>query len=277
MFLIETERGCSRGCTLLRDAQVDQRRHAHRARRDGARHDSRRRAARGSRRRGRERSPADRVNRRTRSPTAGARWGSRRCAPTGSRHTEGFVAALARVGYRTLTTAMDGTSERVREHARPPRAAQAPRAVRRAREEARHGPAQALPDGRHPGRDRRRRRRVRRVHRGAVAHRPRGPRASRPSARSGTRRSTRAPFAGIDVVDDRLDACAAASAGAPTCARRARGGRGSSTCSRRAARPRGSPSSTRSPRAGPSAPTSGRSRAIERTPRRKLSIALDSP
>ena len=32
MFLIETERGCSRGCTLLRDAPVDQRRHAHRAR-----------------------------------------------------------------------------------------------------------------------------------------------------------------------------------------------------------------------------------------------------
>lgn len=30
-------------------------------------------------------------------------------------NTEGFVAALARVGYRTLTTAMDGTSERVRE------------------------------------------------------------------------------------------------------------------------------------------------------------------
>jgi radical SAM superfamily enzyme YgiQ (UPF0313 family) len=29
--------------------------------------------------------------------------------------TEGFVAALGRVGYRTLTTAMDGTSERVRE------------------------------------------------------------------------------------------------------------------------------------------------------------------
>jgi radical SAM superfamily enzyme YgiQ (UPF0313 family) len=29
--------------------------------------------------------------------------------------TEGFVAALARVGYRTLTTAMDGTSVRVRE------------------------------------------------------------------------------------------------------------------------------------------------------------------
>ncbi len=29
--------------------------------------------------------------------------------------TEGFVAALARAGYRTLTTAMDGTSERVRE------------------------------------------------------------------------------------------------------------------------------------------------------------------
>ncbi|MGH7271146.1 MAG: B12-binding domain-containing radical SAM protein, partial [Polyangiaceae bacterium] len=29
--------------------------------------------------------------------------------------TEGFVAALARVGYRTLTTAMDGTSDRVRE------------------------------------------------------------------------------------------------------------------------------------------------------------------
>jgi radical SAM superfamily enzyme YgiQ (UPF0313 family) len=30
-------------------------------------------------------------------------------------NTEGFVAALARAGYRTLTTAMDGTSERVRE------------------------------------------------------------------------------------------------------------------------------------------------------------------
>ncbi|HEX3772320.1 MAG TPA: radical SAM protein [Polyangiaceae bacterium] len=30
-------------------------------------------------------------------------------------NTEGFVAGLARVGYRTLTTAMDGTSERVRE------------------------------------------------------------------------------------------------------------------------------------------------------------------
>jgi radical SAM superfamily enzyme YgiQ (UPF0313 family) len=30
-------------------------------------------------------------------------------------NTEGFVAALGRVGYRTLTTAMDGTSERVRD------------------------------------------------------------------------------------------------------------------------------------------------------------------
>jgi radical SAM superfamily enzyme YgiQ (UPF0313 family) len=30
-------------------------------------------------------------------------------------NTEGFVAALARVGYRTLTTAMDGTSDRVRD------------------------------------------------------------------------------------------------------------------------------------------------------------------
>ena len=30
-------------------------------------------------------------------------------------NTDGFVAALARAGYRTLTTAMDGTSERVRE------------------------------------------------------------------------------------------------------------------------------------------------------------------
>jgi radical SAM superfamily enzyme YgiQ (UPF0313 family) len=30
-------------------------------------------------------------------------------------NTEGFVAALGRVGYRTLTTAMDGTSEKVRE------------------------------------------------------------------------------------------------------------------------------------------------------------------
>src|SRR5260370_41114361 len=34
---------------------------------------------------------------------------------------EDFVAALARVGYRTLTTAIDGTSQRVRS-ALPPRA-----------------------------------------------------------------------------------------------------------------------------------------------------------
>ena len=37
MFLIETERGCSRGCTLLRDAALDQRRDAHRTQGSGSR------------------------------------------------------------------------------------------------------------------------------------------------------------------------------------------------------------------------------------------------
>ena len=44
--------------------------------------------------------------------------------------SDAFVAALARVGYRTLTTAMDGTSERVREslerRARPEHLVSAP-------------------------------------------------------------------------------------------------------------------------------------------------------
>ena len=69
---------------LLRDAPLDQRRHAHRAEGEDPRVDPRRRAARRPRRRGGERSPEDRVDRRALSPSAAARSASRPCGPIAS-------------------------------------------------------------------------------------------------------------------------------------------------------------------------------------------------
>ena len=174
-------------------------------------------------------------------------------------NTEGFVAAL---GARRLPHAhdRDGRHERARaRHPRPPRAAEAPLAVRRAREEARDGPAQALLDDRHPRRDRRRRRRVRRLHRRALAHRARSRSGSPRSARSATPPST--PRRSRASASSRTASigCDGACAGGSTSGRRARAGPGSSTCSRRAARPRAWPSSMPWPRAARSGPTSGRS------------------
>jgi len=114
MFLIETERGCSRGCSYC----------------------VMRRSTNG----GMRIVPAERVLSAIpadahRVGLVGAAvsdhpkiveilnaLGDRGCSvglsslrPDRLANTEGFVPALARVGYRTLTTAMDGTSERVRD------------------------------------------------------------------------------------------------------------------------------------------------------------------
>ena len=112
---------------VLRDAPLDQRRHAHRA--GGAillETIPQRRAARGARGRGGERSPEDRRASSTRWPIAGARWASRRCGPTGSESDE-FVA---RARARGLPHAHDGDGRHERappRDARAPRAPQAPR------------------------------------------------------------------------------------------------------------------------------------------------------
>ena len=48
----------------------------------------------------------------TRSLIAEPRWGYPACRP--DKLKDDFIAALKRVGYRTLTTALDGPSERMR-------------------------------------------------------------------------------------------------------------------------------------------------------------------
>jgi radical SAM superfamily enzyme YgiQ (UPF0313 family) len=83
MFLIETERGCSRGCTYC----------------------VMRRSTNGGMRIVPAEVLADR----------GCEVGLSSLRPDKLARGDEFVAALARVGYRTLTTAMDGTSERVRD------------------------------------------------------------------------------------------------------------------------------------------------------------------
>ncbi len=114
MFLIETERGCSRGCaycvmrrstnggmrivpseTVLEKIPLD-------ARRVGLV--------------GAAVSDHPKIVSIVESlAERGCEVGLSSLRPDRLANTEGFVAALARVGYRTLTTAMDGTSERVRE------------------------------------------------------------------------------------------------------------------------------------------------------------------
>ena len=222
MFLIETERGCSRGCSycvMRRSTNGGMRIVPAEVVLETIPSDAQ---PRGPRRRGGERPPEDRRRSSTRSPTAGARWASRRCAPTAWRRTKASSRRSPRVGYRTLTTAMDGTSERVREtldrRARPKHLHR----VRRAREEARDGPAEALLDDRHAGRDRRRHRRVRRVHDRALADRPARPRhrALLRQAKHAARRRSRSRASASS--SDRLDRLRRGLAGAPTCARRAR-------------------------------------------------------
>jgi radical SAM superfamily enzyme YgiQ (UPF0313 family) len=114
MFLIETERGCSRGCSycvmrrstnggmrivpaekVLETIPAD----AHRVGLVGAAVSDHPKVVQIVN------ALADR----------GCEVGLSSLRPDRLANTEGFVEALSRVGYRTLTTAMDGTSERVRE------------------------------------------------------------------------------------------------------------------------------------------------------------------
>ncbi len=100
---------------LLRHAPLDERRDAHRAGRARARrHPRGRPAGRAGGRRG-ERPPRRSCEIVNALADRGCEVGLSSLRPDRLANTQGFVAALARVGYRTLTTAMDGTSERVRE------------------------------------------------------------------------------------------------------------------------------------------------------------------
>ena len=87
------------------------------------------------------------------------------------RLTKELVAALAKGGARSLTTAADGMSERLRKAL--DRKTSEPQLLRAAKltREARAGHPQALPDGGNPRRDRGRRRRVRTTRSGDLAHR----------------------------------------------------------------------------------------------------------
>ena len=115
-----------------------------------------------------------------------------------------FVGALRAAGHKVLTTAMDGASERVRESLERRARMQAPRARRRARARPRDEPAQALFDDRRARRDRRRRRRVRAKFVTELSRRipvalgiaPFCPKRNTPLAG--------ASFAGVDVVTRRL-------------------------------------------------------------------------
>ena len=114
MFLVETERGCSRGCTycvMRRSTNGGMRivpaevvletipQDAHRVGLVGAAVSDHPRIV-------------DIVNT---LADRGCEVGLSSLRPDKLARGDDFVAALARVGYRTLTTAMDGTSERVRE------------------------------------------------------------------------------------------------------------------------------------------------------------------
>jgi radical SAM superfamily enzyme YgiQ (UPF0313 family) len=113
MFLVETERGCSRGCTycvMRRSTNGGMRIVPADRVLDVIPHDVRRVGLVGAAVSDHPKivsivnSLADR----------GCEVGLSSLRPDRLATHEGFVAALARAGYRTLTTAMDGTSERVR-------------------------------------------------------------------------------------------------------------------------------------------------------------------
>ena len=118
---------------------------------------------------------------------------------------EDFVAALARVGYRTLTTAMDGTSERVRESL--DRRARPQHLLRCAELAKKHGMdrLEALPDDRNAGRDGRRHRRVRTLRDRDLEDRPARAR-NRPVLREAQHAARRIALRGHQAsVDARLD------------------------------------------------------------------------
>ena len=114
MFLIETERGCSRGCTycvMRRSTNGGMRIVPEDALLDAIPRDARRVGLVGA-------AVSDHpkiVSILHALADRDCEVGLSSLRPDRLAAHEDFVAALARVGYRTLTTAMDGTSERVRE------------------------------------------------------------------------------------------------------------------------------------------------------------------
>jgi radical SAM superfamily enzyme YgiQ (UPF0313 family) len=114
MFLVETERGCSRGCTycvMRRSTNGGMRVVPDQVVLDAIPPDVRRVGLVGA-------AVSDHpgiVHIVNALADRGCEVGLSSLRPDRLARSEDFVAALARVGYRTLTTAMDGTSERVRE------------------------------------------------------------------------------------------------------------------------------------------------------------------
>lgn len=114
MFLVETERGCSRGCSycvMRRSTNGGMRIVPHERVLEAIPSDVRRVGLVGA-------AVSDHpkiVSIVDALADRGCEVGLSSLRPDRLANTEGFVAALGRVGYRTLTTAMDGTSERVRE------------------------------------------------------------------------------------------------------------------------------------------------------------------
>jgi len=114
MFLIETERGCSRGCTycvMRRSTNGGMRIVPMERVLESIPLDARRVGLVGA-------AVSDHpkiVSIVNALADRGCEVGLSSLRPDRLANTDGFVAALARVGYRTLTTAMDGTSERVRD------------------------------------------------------------------------------------------------------------------------------------------------------------------
>ncbi len=114
MFLVETERGCSRGCTycvMRRSTNGGMRIVPAEVVLDAVPRDARRVGLVGAAVSDHPRI-VDIVNA---LADRGCEVGLSSLRPDKLARGDDFVAALARVGYRTLTTAMDGTSEKVRE------------------------------------------------------------------------------------------------------------------------------------------------------------------
>jgi radical SAM superfamily enzyme YgiQ (UPF0313 family) len=114
MFLVETERGCSRGCTycvMRRSTNGGMRVVPEQVVLDAIPADVRRVGLVGA-------AVSDHpgiVHIVNALADRGCEVGLSSLRPDRLARSEDFVAALARAGYRTLTTAMDGTSERVRD------------------------------------------------------------------------------------------------------------------------------------------------------------------
>ena len=168
------------------------------------------------------------------------------------------VGALKKAGTRTLTTAMDGPSERLRESLE--RRARVKHLERCAALAKKPGwMLEALFDDRPAHGDGRGHRRVCGVRVGALEDRPHRARDRSICAKRNTPLDGE-PFAGISVVTDRLDRLKRGLRVAPTCAPRRRSGHGSSGCSRKAAMQKAAPWRKRHARAGRSPRSSARSR-----------------